>query len=248
VRSVRQYTGRVSEPGKIAPPRAEAKLTLTVHPATQAAVGGLWKKAVNSEYRASPGAARIGRAAPPPCLGPTSAFHAQRQTSQLGQWLPHPWECGTLIRWTSGWPALVRSRERGSVTRIVIALASRPLRARDRVSARVPLAHAKRGSRPAVANSRSLVGVRAFLALVARRGQGGRGLLGHLRKSASRRLATTADGTIKTASSVWDEVVAHTLPRSADLAPPRPSVPVRSRRGHGACDPVNGHAAWSSAP
>jgi hypothetical protein len=162
--------------------------------------------------------------------------------------VPLPWECGTLIRWTSGWPALVRSRERGSVTRIVIALASRPLRARDRVSARVPLAHAKRGSRPAVANSRSLVGVRAFLALVARRGQGGRGLLGHLRKSASRRLATTADGTITTASSVWDEVVAHTLPRSADLAPPRPSVPVRSRRGRGACDPVNGHAAWSSAP
>jgi hypothetical protein len=181
----------------------------------------------------------------------TSLLRANPGSARRGsapQALSLSWECGTLIRWTSGWPALVRSRERGSVTRIVIALASRPLRARDRVSARVPLAHAKRGSRPAVANSRSLVGVRAFLALVARRGQGGRGLLGHLRKSASRRLATTADGTITTASSVWDEVVAHTLPRSADLAPPRPSVPVRSRRGRGACDPVNGHAAWSSAP
>jgi hypothetical protein len=50
VRSIRPYTDRVSEPEKIAPPRAEAKRTFTVHPATQAAVGGLLEKPANSGY------------------------------------------------------------------------------------------------------------------------------------------------------------------------------------------------------
>ena len=44
MRSIRPFTDRVSEPEKIAPPRAEARRTPTVHPATQAAVGGLLEK------------------------------------------------------------------------------------------------------------------------------------------------------------------------------------------------------------
>jgi hypothetical protein len=89
------------------------------------------------------------------------------------------------------------------------ALPARPLRARDRASAWLPLAHAKRGAVPAVGEQQ----VTCWCARLSRISSGAGTAVGTCPvtcgSQASRRRATTADGTMTMASCVLDEVVGH---------------------------------------